>query len=115
MTLARTAGRELEKRLVASVSVQEGLIIVRAPSSRDTYVLPDNSPWVITCGSQGVSVTFGSAVSGDRSYVGNDIELDLTMIVISQANCGTLAPQLGRRLKASRARAFAVGYPRFTV
>ena len=95
-----TAGPELEKRLVASVSVQEGLIIVRAPSSRDTYVLPDNSPWVITCGSEGVSVTFGSAVSGDGSYVGNDVELDLTMIFISQANCGTLAPQLGRRLKA---------------
>jgi hypothetical protein len=95
-----TAGPELEKRLVASVNVQNGLIIVRVPSSRDTYVLPDNSPWVITCGSQGVSVTFGSAVSGDRSYVGNDLELDLTMIFISQANCGTLAPQLGRRLKA---------------
>ena len=95
-----TAGPELEKRLVASVSVQDGLIIVRTPSSGDTYVLPDNSPWVITCGSQGVSVTFGSAVSGDGSHVGNDVELDLTMIFISQANCGTLAPQLGRRLKA---------------
>ena len=95
-----TAGPELEKRLVASVSVQDGLIIVRTPSSRETYVLPDNSPWVITCGSQGVSVTFGSAVSGDGSHVGNDVELDLTMIFISQANCGTLAPQLGRRLKA---------------
>ena len=95
-----TAGPELEKRLVASVSVQDGLIIVRALSSGDTYVLPDNSPWVITCGSEGVSVTFGSAVSGDRSYVSNDVELNLTMIFISQANCGTLAPQLGRRLKA---------------
>ena len=95
-----TAGPKLEKRLVASVSVQDGLIIVRALSSGDTYVLPDNSPWVITCGSEGVSVTFGSAVSGDRSYVSNDVELNLTMIFMSQANCGTLAPQLGRRLKA---------------
>ena len=95
-----TAGPELEKRLVAGVSVQDGLIIVRALSSGDTYVLPDNSPWVIRCGSEGVSVTFGSAVSGDRSYVSNDVELNLTMIFISQANCGTLAPQLGRRLKA---------------
>ena len=83
-----TAGPELEKRLVASVSVQDGLIIVRALSSGDTFVLPDNSPWVITCGSEGVSITFGSAVSGDRSYVGNDIELDLTMIVI-RATCKT--------------------------
>ena len=95
-----TAGPELEKRLVASVSVQDGLIIVRALLSGDTYVLPDNSPWVITCGSEGVSVTFGSAVSGDGSRVGNDVELNLTIIFMSQANCGTLAPQLGRRLKA---------------
>jgi hypothetical protein len=95
-----TAGPELEKRLLASVSVQDGLIIVHAPSSGDTYVLPDNSPWVITCGSEGVSVTFGSAVSGDGSRVGNDVELNLTIIFMSQANCGTLAPQLGRRLKA---------------
>jgi hypothetical protein len=100
MNDAGTAGPELEKRLVASVSVQDGLIIVRTPSSGDTYVLPDNSPWVITCGSQGVSVTFGSAVSGGGSYVGNDVELDLTMTVIGQTDCGTLAPQLGRRLKA---------------
>ena len=100
MNDAGTAGPELEKRLVASVSVQDGLIIVHAPSSGDTYVLPDNSPWVITCGSEGVSVTFGSAVSGDGSRVGNDVELNLTIIFMSQANCGTLAPQLGRRLKA---------------
>jgi hypothetical protein len=95
---AGTAGPELEKRLADSISVQDGLIIVRA--TRDMHVLPDNSPWVITCGSEGVSVTFGSAVSGDGSYVGNDVELDLTMIFIGQADCGTLAPQLGRRLKA---------------
>jgi hypothetical protein len=95
---AGTAGPELEKRLADSISVQDSLIIVRA--TRDMHVLPDNSPWVITCGSEGVSVTFGSAVSGDGSYVGNDVELDLTMIFIGQADCGTLAPQLGRRLKA---------------
>ena len=94
---AATAGPELEKRLADSISVQDGLIIVRA--TRDMHVLPNNSPWVITCGSVGVSVTFGGAVSGDGSYVGNDVELDLTMIFISQANCGILAPQLGRRLK----------------
>jgi hypothetical protein len=86
------AGPELEKRLVASVSVQDGLIIVRALASDDTYVLPDDTPWVITCGSEGVSVTFGSAVSGDRSHVGNDVELELTMIFISQANAALLLP-----------------------
>jgi hypothetical protein len=87
-----TAGPELEKRLVASVNVHDGLIIVRALSSGDTYVLPDNSPWVIRCGSEGVSVTFGSAVSGDRSYVSNDVELNLTMIFISKQIAALLLP-----------------------
>jgi hypothetical protein len=82
------------------VNVQDGLIIVRAPSPGDTYVLPDNSPWIITCGREGVSVTFGRAVSGDRSYVGNDVQLDLAMTSIGQADCANLGPQLGRRLKA---------------
>ena len=75
-----TAEPELEKRLVSSVSAQEGLIIVHGTSpDDDTHVLPDNSPWVITCGREGVSVTFGSAVSGDGSYVGNDVQLNLTI------------------------------------
>ena len=95
-----TAGPELERRLLNSVSVQDGLVIVRAPSPGDTYVLPDNSPWSITCGGEGVSVTFGTAVSGDNSYVRNDVQLELTMTVIGQADCAILAPQLGRRLKA---------------
>jgi hypothetical protein len=94
-----TAGPELERRLFASVSVQDGLIVVRPPSPGDTYVLPDNSPWIITCGREGVSVTFGNAVSGDGSYVGNDVQLDLTMTFIGQTDCATLATQLGRRLK----------------
>jgi len=38
------AGTEFERRLVSSVSVQDGLIVVRATSLDDTYVLPDNSP-----------------------------------------------------------------------
>jgi hypothetical protein len=92
--------RNVVMRFISIVLLSLSLVAVRALSSDDTYVLPDNSPWVITCGSEGVSITFGSAVSGDGSHVGNDVELDLTMIFISQANCGTLAPQLGRRLKA---------------
>jgi hypothetical protein len=95
-----TAEPELEKRLVANVSAQDGLIVVHGTSLEDTHVLPDNSPWVITCGREGVSVTFGSAVSGDGSYVGNDVQLNLTMTFIGQADCAILAPQLGRRLKA---------------
>ena len=58
------AATEFERRLVSSVSVQDGLIVVRATSLDDTYVLPDNSPWVISCGREGIWVTFGNAISG---------------------------------------------------
>jgi hypothetical protein len=94
------AGTEFERRLLSSVSVQDGLIIVRATSLDDTYVLPANSPWLITCGRGGISITFGSAVSGDSSTVGNDVQLELTATFIGQNDCAVLAPSLGRRLKA---------------
>jgi hypothetical protein len=93
------AGPELERRLLNSVSVQDSFIIVSAPPLGNTYVLPANSPWVISCG-EGVSVTFGSAVFGDRSFVGNDVQIELTTTLINQSDCATLALSLGRHLKA---------------
>jgi hypothetical protein len=52
------ASAELERRLLKSVSVQDGLVIIREPLSAGffTYVLPATSPWVISCGI-GLSVT----------------------------------------------------------
>jgi hypothetical protein len=94
------AGPELEHRLLNSVSVQDGLIIIHATSLDDTYVLPANSPWVITCGRSGIWVTFGNAVSGDTSAVGNDVQIELTTAFINQGDCAVLAPSLGRRIKA---------------
>jgi hypothetical protein len=95
------AGPEFERRLLKSVSIQDGLVVVRDPlmAGLFTYVLPATSQWVISCG-VGLSVTFGSAVSGDGSNVGNDVEVQLAMGPINQEACAVLAPQLGKRLKA---------------
>jgi hypothetical protein len=95
------AGRELERRLLNSVSVQDGLVVIRDPLTAGlfTYVLPTTSPWVISCGI-GLSVAFGTAVSGDGSSVGNEVQIHLVQTFVNQEACSILAPQLGRRLKA---------------
>jgi hypothetical protein len=91
---------ELERRLRERMSVQDGLILVRDPEEKFSsfYVLPANSPWVISCGF-GISVVFGTAVSGDGSSVDNDVKIDLSSRTITQSTCAVLAPQLGKRLR----------------
>lgn len=93
---------ELERRLLSSVSVQEGLVTIHDPIMGNvvSYVLPTNLPWVISCGMVGMSIAFGTSVSGDSSSVGNEIEISLAHGVASQDVCAILAPQIGRRLKA---------------
>jgi hypothetical protein len=96
------AGSELERRLVQSVSAHDDLIFVQDPVLKKvaSYVLPSNSPWVMTCGFGGLSIAFGTSISGDGASVGNDVELNLTTALITQDGCSALAPRLGRRLKA---------------
>jgi hypothetical protein len=95
------AGPELERRLLQSVKVDDGVVLVRDPvlGKVFSHVLPTSSPWVISCGS-GLSIVFGTSVSGDGSSVGNDVELTLATGYVNQDNCAILAPQLGKRLKA---------------
>jgi hypothetical protein len=89
---------ELEGRLMERVSVQGGLILIRDPVADISYVLPTNSPWLVRCGF-GVSVVFGTAVSGDGSSVNNDAKIDLAEAFVTQDNCSALALQLGRRVR----------------
>jgi hypothetical protein len=101
------AGAELERRLLKSVSIQDGLVLVRTTAGYFTYVLPTTAPWVISCGA-GLSVTFGTAVSGEASsdgneveiHVGNDVQIHLIVAPVDPDACAVLAPQLGQRLKA---------------
>jgi hypothetical protein len=95
------AGLELERRLQKGMSVDDGLVFVRDPlmGSIASYVLPTSSPWVISCGVVGISVLFGTAVSGDGSSVGNDVEIHLASTFVNQDQCAVLTPPLGRQLK----------------
>jgi len=99
LTDIQRAVPELERRLMERMIVQDGLILIRDPVADISYVLPANSPWLIRC-SFGVSVIFGTAVSGDGSSVHNDATIDLAQAFVTQDNCSALALQLGRRVKA---------------
>src|SRR5262249_47974867 len=94
-------GPELERRLRASISVQEGLLVVRDPiiGKFQSYFLPSTSPWVIHCGS-GLSIVFGTSVTGYGSQTGNDVEVDLLYGVIDEKSCATLGPRIGKQLKS---------------
>jgi hypothetical protein len=103
------AAPELERRLMASIQVQDGLLLVRDPvlgGFGELYVLPANSSWVLSCGIAGLSVVFGNSVSGasvsgESTSLGNDIELRLVLASIDKKDCANLGLRLGKRLKAT--------------
>jgi hypothetical protein len=54
---------------------------------------------MLSCGLVGVSIVFGTSVTGDRDSVQNELELVLTPAGVAPNVCETLAPRLGRRLR----------------
>jgi hypothetical protein len=98
---AAQAGAELESRLHKAVSLQNGLMIVHNPAEpgMEMHVLPSSTPWMLNCGIFGVTVVFGSSVTGDSSSVQNDVEIVLTSAKVDPPICDTLAPSLARLLQ----------------
>ena len=95
------AGTELERRLSESVRAQDGIVIVRNPVTGKyiSYVLSPNTPWVLSCG-VGISIVFGSSVSGAEGSASNDVEVNLAYNTVDQRDCAALGPRLGKRLNA---------------
>lgn len=70
------AGPELEHRLLESIQAQNGIVTVRDQVKPVTlYFLPTTTPWVLQCGN-GISIVFGSSVSGNPAD--NDVDINLT-------------------------------------
>jgi hypothetical protein len=92
---------ELERRLRGHVSARDGLLVPHGPfrDQRDTYVLPADSPWVISCGF-GVTVYFGSAVTGNDGETDNVVTLDLFWGHVPREICDAVGPALGEALRA---------------
>jgi hypothetical protein len=95
------AGTEFERRLSQMVRAQDGVVIVHHPEIGKflSYVLSPNTAWVLSCGA-GISIVFGSSVSGAESSTSNDVELNLAYNTVSESDCATLGPRLGKRLNA---------------
>src|SRR5262245_1604044 len=97
------AAQELEKRLDESVKVSDGLVFVRDPvvgsaSLSFLSVLPATTPWVLSCGI-GVSVVFGSAVSGEGENISNDVNVILSTDLVENHVCDAVGSKLGKRLQ----------------
>ncbi len=92
---------ELERQLRQHVSVQNGLLILHGPfrDRRLTYVLPADSPWVISCGF-GVTVYLGVAVTGIDGETDNVVRLDLFWGRIPRERCDIIGRALGNALRA---------------
>jgi hypothetical protein len=96
------ASEELERRLTLAVRAQDGVVIIRDPiiGKYFSYVLSPNSPWVLSCGTAGVSIVLGASVSGGEGGAGNDVEIRLADSTIDEKDCAVLGPRLGKRLNA---------------
>lgn len=93
------AGTVLERRLSESVRAQDGVVIVHSPVTGQyiSHVLSPNAPWVLSCGA-GISIVFGSSVSGDSSGISNEVEVPLAYNTVSESDCASLGPRLGKHL-----------------
>jgi hypothetical protein len=95
------AGTELERRLSETVRAQDGIVIIHNPVTGQfmSQVLSPNTPWVLSCGA-GISIVFGSSVSGAEGSTSNDVEVNLAYNTVRESDCAALGPRLGKRLSA---------------
>jgi hypothetical protein len=95
------AGIELERRLSEAVRAQDGIVVIHNPMIGQfvSQVLSPNTPWVLSCGA-GISIVFGSSVSGYEGSTSNDVEVQLAYSTVDENACATLGPRLGKRLNA---------------
>ncbi|MDE5465218.1 hypothetical protein [Bradyrhizobium sp. CSS354] len=93
------ASAELERRLTDAVRAENGVVIIHDPIMGKffSFVLSPNSPWVLSCGA-GLSVVFGTSVSGHEGSAGNDVEIRLAYSTVDEKDCAVLGPRLGKRL-----------------
>ena len=100
---------ELRRRLRATVTFQDELIVVNSPFGMGAWagsmpflslhVAPTSTPWVLSCG-LGMTVTFGNSFSGEGSRVSGDVQVTLTMAAIDKSGCETLGPAVGKEIRA---------------
>jgi hypothetical protein len=92
---------ELERRLLASVRMENGIVVVSPITSAiETDFLPTTTPWMLKCGLSGLSIVFSSSVSGDGSSTADNAAVYLSFGSADQNTCAVLGPRLAGRLKS---------------
>jgi hypothetical protein len=96
---------ELMRRLRASVSLRDGLIVVKGQFGQGMAILPVGTPWVVICGVADISVHFGSAVAEhDGSVsVADALNVPLALTVaeaIPEQSCAELGPAVGKEIQS---------------
>lgn len=98
------AGTELERRLFEAVRAQDGIVIIHDHDpmfgQSESQVVSPNTQWVLSCGTAGISIVFGSSVTGYEGRTINDVDVRLAHNPVKESACATLGPRLGRRLNA---------------
>jgi hypothetical protein len=81
------AGTELERRLSETVRAQDGIVIIHSPVTGQymSQVLSPNTAWVLSCGA-GISIIFGSSVSGAEGSTSNDVEVNLAYNTVRESD-----------------------------
>lgn len=85
---------ELERRLLANVSIQGKMAIVKPRWVGGTQVLPLPVTWKVSCGFFGLSIIF---VLGSRAE--DYVNVALSEARFSDEQCTRLAPAIGERLR----------------
>jgi hypothetical protein len=79
------------------VKLVDGMLLVTDATSPGIWVLSINSPWMIQCGPL-MSLIFGGAVTGSSEAVANEVEITLSLALLSADRCRELAPLLGKEM-----------------
>jgi hypothetical protein len=100
-TNPQKAAIELQKRLDASIEIKDGFLIVHDPivGEMDETILPTNTSWSVSCG-LGVSIDFGSAITGDATSVSNATELNLAVSIVPKRTCDIAGLAVAKHLRA---------------
>ena len=85
------AGTELERRRSEAVRAQDGIVIIHDPVTGRfmSQVLSPNTPWVLSCG-VGISIVFGSSVSGYEGSTNNDVEVRRAYNTVDESDLNLL-------------------------
>lgn len=91
------------QQLRAETKITDGFLMVEGSFFSELTLLPATSAWGVSCGVNGLSISFGSAVSGrledGSGGVDNESKLELSMVPISVERCRELAPLIGKEIR----------------